>query len=373
MIGTATQDSVHQLATFLLRSHRPQRLLCWMGGIESHPHKDHPAILASLTAAWKNEVQPQVTRGWHVTPGRIRNLRMPKVEVIIPAYNAARYLPIAIESVVAQTFEDWRILLVDDGSTDDTTQVIAPYRQELGEKLLYLRKANGGLPAARNTAIRHATAEFLALLDADDIWLPNRLEESLKVFEGRPQVGLSYGYISRVDPDGALIDTFAARQCNGEGWIAPHIYTRAVYLPCPTITFRKRCVGEIGMFDETMRATEDRDLWLRIALKYEVALVPHLIAYYRMSPASMTTDSDRMLTAQMQFIDKHYGSKGCGWVARRKALSGIYKQRAETFSSRRRPWKAFASSLRSLLYYPLDGRTWRTAVSLLLTHTGLRR
>ena len=83
---------------------------------------------------------------------------------------------------MAQTFEDWRILLVDDGSTDETSTIIAPYRQRLGEKLLYLPKANGGLPAARNTAIRHSTAEFLALLDADDIWLPNRLEESLKVF-----------------------------------------------------------------------------------------------------------------------------------------------------------------------------------------------
>jgi glycosyltransferase involved in cell wall biosynthesis len=303
----------------------------------------------------------------------MRKYSMSKVEVIIPAYNAARYLPTAIESVMAQTFEDWRILLVDDGSTDETSTIIAPYRQRLGEKLLYLPKANGGLPAARNTAIRHSTAEFLALLDADDIWLPNRLEESLKVFEGRPQVGLSYGYISRVDPDGVLIDTFAERQLNGEGWIAPHIYTRAVYLPCPTITFRKRCVDEVGMFDETMRATEDRDLWLRIALKYELALVPHLIAYYRTSPASMTTDSDRMLVAQMQFIDKHYGAKGCGWIARRKALSGIYKQRAETFSNRRQPWKAIESALRSLLYYPLDGSTWRTAGSLLLTHTGVRR
>jgi glycosyltransferase involved in cell wall biosynthesis len=298
---------------------------------------------------------------------------MPKVDIIIPAYNAARYLPIALDSVLAQTFEDWRIVLVDDGSTDSTVDVVAPYRERLGEKMVYVRQPNGGLPAARNAAIRNSSAEFLALLDADDIWLPNRLEESLKSFEGRPQVGLSYGYISRVGPDGVVIDTFAERQKNGEGWIATSIYTRAVYLPCPTITFRRRCLDDVGGFDESMRATEDRDLWLRIALRYEVAVVPHLIAYYRTSPDSMTTDSDRMLQAQMQFIQKHYGAKGCGRMARRKALGGIYKQRAETFANRRQLRAALQSSLWALLYYPFDGSTLRSAGSLLLSHVGLRR
>src|ERR1700754_2166122 len=122
---------------------------------------------------------------------------MPIVDVIIPAYNAAKYLPIAIESVVAQTFEDWRILLVDDGSTDNTAEVVAPFLDRLGSKLKYIKQENRGLPAARNTAIRNSTAEFLALLDADDVWLPCRLTESLKAFANRPQVGLSYSLITR--------------------------------------------------------------------------------------------------------------------------------------------------------------------------------
>ncbi len=209
---------------------------------------------------------------------------MPKVEVIIPAYNAAKYLPIAIESVISQTFEDWRILLVDDGSTDNTLEVVTPYRERLGDKLLYIRKPNGGLPAARNTAIQNSTAEFLALLDADDIWLPNRLQDSLQAFEGRPEVGLTYGYNTRVDPDGHVIDTFEYRQPHGEGWIAPYIYMRVVDLPCPTITFRRACIERVGLFDETLRATEDRDMWVRIALHYQVALVPRLLAHYRSSP-----------------------------------------------------------------------------------------
>jgi|SRR5579871_175986 len=291
---------------------------------------------------------------------------MPKVDVIIPAYNASRYLPFAIESVMAQTFEDWRILLVDDGSTDNIDETVSPYTKQLGPKLKYVKQTNAGLPAARNTAIRNSSAEFLALLDADDVWLPCRLSESLRSFENRPQVGLSHGFISRIDQEGMIIDTFARRHKHAEGRIAPYIYMRRVDLPCPTITFRRSCVDDVGLFDESLRATEDRDLWVRIALRYEVALVPKVIALYRTSPNSMTTDPDRMLKAQWQFIEKHYGSPGCGMIARRVALSRAYKQRAETLGIRRQPWAAVCSSLRALAFYPFDIGSIRTAGSLLM-------
>ncbi len=297
---------------------------------------------------------------------------MPTVDVIIPAYNAAKYLPMAIESVMAQTFEDWRILLIDDGSTDNTAEVASHFFDQLGPKLKYVNQPNSGLPAARNTAIRNSSAEFLALLDADDMWLPNRLLESLKCFENRPKVGLAYSLISRINQEGEVIDTFAGNAKHAEGYIAPYIYMRMVDLPCPTITFRRKCVDEVGLFDETLRATEDRDLWLRIAFQYEVAFVPKVLAHYRISPVSMSADPDRMLKAQLQFIQKHYGSPGCGIMERRAALGRVYKQRAEALGTRRQPWAALMSSLRALASYP-DISNARTAGSLLLRCAGLRR
>lgn len=298
---------------------------------------------------------------------------MPTFDVIIPAYNAAKFLPQAIDSVVAQTFEDWRILLVDDGSTDNTAEVVAPYIEQLGPKLKYIKQANAGLPAARNTAIRNSSAELLALLDADDIWLPERLAESVKCFEGRPQVGLAYGFNSRIDADGVVIDTFTRRSKYAEGKIARYIYMRLVQLPCPTITFRRSAVDEVGMFDETLRATEDRDLWVRIAMKYEVALVPKLIALYRTSPNAMTTDPERMLKAQQQFIEKHYGEPGLGAWERRVALGQIYRQRAEAFALRKELGTAVRSSLRAVALNPLDVSNLRTAGSLLLRAAGVYR
>jgi glycosyltransferase involved in cell wall biosynthesis len=296
---------------------------------------------------------------------------MSTVDIIIPAYNAARFLPSALDSVIAQTYESWRILLVDDGSTDNTEKLVATYSARLGSKLKYIKQPNGGLPAARNTALRHASAEFLALLDADDVWLPQRLAKTLNAFAGAPQVGLVYGFISRVDMQGALIETHNARKKHEQGRIASHIYRRTIDLPCPTITFRKECIEAVGLFDESLRATEDRDLWLRIAQRYEVRLVPEVIALYRVSANAMTTDPERMLRAQLQFIEKHFRSAGCGVWSRRVALGGIYRQRAQALAQGPDTRAALSSAARAMLYDPFDLESLRVAASLILRTAGL--
>lgn len=290
---------------------------------------------------------------------------MAKVDIIIPAYNAAHFLPAALDSVLAQTVEDWRILLVDDGSTDETPALAAAYQRGLGDRLKYIPQPNAGLSNARNTAIRHATAEFLALLDADDVWMPFRLEETLKAFAGRPDVGLVYGFVDRIDAEDRVVATFDRRNRHAEGSIATYIYRREIDLPCPTMTFRRACVEEVGTFDETMRSTEDRDLWLRIAQRHAVALAPKVVAHYRTSPGAMTGDPERMLRAQLQFVKKHFGEPGCGRLARRIALGNMYRQRAEAFAQRGQGQIAVKSALRALAYYPLHASTARTALSLL--------
>src|SRR5438270_7892227 len=102
--------------------------------------------------------------------------------------------------------------------------------------------------------------------------------------------------IRYIDAEGKPTEWEDRRQRNAEGRIAGDIYTRKINLPCPTVTFRRACVDDVGFFDETMRATEDRDMWLRIALKYEVCFIERVIAHYRLSPTSMSTDLNRMVT-----------------------------------------------------------------------------
>lgn len=291
---------------------------------------------------------------------------MPKVDVIIPAYNAGKYLAAALASVEAQTFEDWRILLIDDGSTDNTAEVAAPFMKRLGKKFTYIRQENQGLPAARNAAIRNSSAEYIALLDSDDIWLPCRLAESLSYFESHPEVGICHSSVAFVDETGEILEIFDTPQKHGEGMIAPYIYMRKVQLPCPTVTFRRRCIEMVGIFDETMRATEDRDLWFRIALHFQVGFIHKVLAHYRVSEASMSADPNRMLQGQLRFIGKHYGAPGCRVLARRIALSQCYRQHAEALELRGDHWKAVKSASRSLCFYPLDITNIRSAASILL-------
>jgi cellulose synthase/poly-beta-1,6-N-acetylglucosamine synthase-like glycosyltransferase len=188
----------------------------------------------------------------------------------------------------------------------------------------------------------------------------------LKILVERPQVGLVYGLITGIDQENRPGITWGGNLSDADGHIAPQIYMRKVELPCPTITFRRKCVDEVGFFDETMRATEDRDLWLRIALRYEVGFVPKVLAYYRLLPNSMSTDPQRMLQAQLKFIRKHYGSEGCGLRPRQIALARSYKQRAEALKVQSQPWAALMSALQAVTFYPFDMDNPRTAGSLLL-------
>jgi glycosyltransferase involved in cell wall biosynthesis len=295
---------------------------------------------------------------------------MTKVDVLIPAYNAAHFLPRALESVLAQTEPGWQIMLVDDGSTDNTRAVVEEFvrthEEQLQGRLTYLYQPNRGLPAARNTGIRNSSSPFLALLDADDIWLRNRLAESLASFANKPNVGLSYSGFSRFDESGKVLDTFTTSDMGAPGEMATRLYTRAVHLPCPTVTFRRASLQTVGLFDESMRATEDRDMWLRIAQHYDVVFVPKVLALYRSSSSSMSGDLPRMLQAQRQFIAKHYGEPGCGWLAQRMALATTFQLLAESYSARHQHRPAIRYALQAVLMTPFRGPVLRTAAAMLL-------
>ena len=292
--------------------------------------------------------------------------RVAKFDVIIPAYNAQAYLPAAIESVMAQDLDDWRVVLVNDGSTDATAEVADTYQRQLGSKMHVITQENAGMSAARNVAMQASSAEFVAFLDADDIWLPSRLRATAQAFASRPNAALSYGLIARVDETGRVLSTFAGNPRYAEGRIAPSIYKRQVELPCVTVSLRRSALESVGYFDESMRATEDRDLWLRIALRYEVAFVPQVIAQYRMSANSASANLDRMTDGQLRFIDKHFGSPGCGRLARRIARARVWKQRGELFSERGQRWSAVGNALRACSIWPLGSDNLRTAASLFL-------
>lgn len=125
---------------------------------------------------------------------------MPKVSVIIPAYNMAWYTLETVESVLKQTFRDYEIIVVDDGSADNTKDLLHPYIESY--RITYIYKENGGASSARNVWIRASQGEYVALLDCDDLWLPEKLEFCVNVLDNKPEVGLVYTFFYRIDRKG---------------------------------------------------------------------------------------------------------------------------------------------------------------------------
>jgi len=280
---------------------------------------------------------------------------MLRVSIIVPTYNGSAFLQDAFNSVLAQTYTDWEVVLVDDGSTDQTGAIAKAAAPAFGGRLHYVYQANRGLPAARNTAIRHATGDLLALLDSDDIWLPRRLELGVRLMDSDSGIGLVHGKVARIDAHGDFMGFPPSPPRKYlAGRIARHIYTRRAHLLCPTILFRKECVDRVGFFDETMKSTEDRDMWFRIAEHYRVAYIDEVVAHYRVSAGSMSWDLDRMLASGATFIGKHRSSKVLGLFSARKALGRLYREHGDSIFNAGQIQQSWSWYFRAVRFYPFS-------------------
>jgi glycosyltransferase involved in cell wall biosynthesis len=221
-----------------------------------------------------------------------------ETSVIIPAYNQGRYLGAAIRSVLEQTRQDFEIIVVDDGSTDGTYSVAHAFADP---RVRYVYQENRGLSAARNTGIRHATGEFLSFLDSDDQFLPRNLELLRDAFEGDPDLGLAAGQAVLIDEQGQPLDKVYDRRPPEKGpeWLLGNP------LAVDSILLRRSWIDTVGPFDETLRAYEDWDLWLRLARAgCRMGWVCQPVSLYRFHGQQMTRDAKRMTEANFAVLDK---------------------------------------------------------------------
>lgn len=191
-----------------------------------------------------------------------------KIDVIIPTYNNAKFLPIALRSVIDQTHKPNKIIVVDDGSEEDIKSVIDTIKTEI--PLLYFRIDHAGPNAARNEALKHSTSEFIALLDSDDAWFPEKLEKQLKVFSSSDikNLGVVYcGYI-QINDAGELHPT--ARALDIDLTFRGDVYERLltenkVTSSASGVLIKRKYINEVGAFDEGLRIGEDWEMWIRLA------------------------------------------------------------------------------------------------------------
>jgi len=254
-----------------------------------------------------------------------------KVSVLVPSYNSVSTLPAALESALDQTFDDFEILLIDDGSTDSTREVVAGFVQNHPGKIRYIYQENMGLAAARNTGIRAARGELIALLDADDQWLPWRLERGVACLQRHSQAGLVHANIHWMDEQGHIMDAPIRDLSFLKGNMFKNIFLRKAHVACPTALFRKVCCDKVGMFDEelTRLGCEDRELWLRIAKEFDVIYLNEILSNYRVSSSSMSRNQEKMYQARMYVVDKHCLPGRSGALLRNRAVARILSDRGD--------------------------------------------
>ena len=227
---------------------------------------------------------------------------MPTVSVIIPCYNHARLLAGAVESALAQTRSADEIIVVDDGSTDDTPGVA----RRFGSRIIYVRQDNLGLAGARNTGIRRARGEVVALLDSDDLWRPTFLETMTSVVAQHPGAALYYSGWRYIDAEGRELASWGGiKQVS-----PPEVYRallRADFLVPSAVILRRSIVVEAGLFDESLRSQEDWDLWIRLARRWACVGIAAPLVRYRLTPGSLSSNVAVMAAAAFRVVEKHFG------------------------------------------------------------------
>jgi Glycosyltransferases involved in cell wall biogenesis len=220
------------------------------------------------------------------------------VSVIIPAYNAAAAIAETIASAQEQTYQDLEILVVDDGSTDDTAAIVEEIAAR-DTRVRLLRQSNQGVASARNFAIRESRGSLLAPLDADDLWHPEKIARQISIMRERgPTVGLVYAWSSSIDEQGQII-RLPERVSLQEGSIFPFLIIRNLIGNGSVPLLRRTCVIAVGGYDPSLRARgcegcEDLLLYLTIAARYDVAVVPAFLIGYRKSAVSMSRNVEQM-------------------------------------------------------------------------------
>lgn len=228
---------------------------------------------------------------------------MPKVSVVIPTYNHAQYIGDAIQSVLNQDYNSFEIIMINDGSTDNTREVVAQF----GDQVRCIWQENQGLSAARNTGIRVASGDLIGLLDADDIYEPYFLSTLVTMLQANPDAdGIYCGY-RFVDDQNTPLAQVEARS------IPPDQLYQALisgnFLVPESMLARRHCYEAVGPFDESLRACEDWDIWLKMARQFKIIGTNKVLTRHRVLSGSMSSDPARMLSNRLAVIQKHFGQE----------------------------------------------------------------
>lgn len=248
---------------------------------------------------------------------------MPIISVIIPTHNREDLVQEAINSVLAQTFQDFEIIVVDDGSSDNTRTALKHY---ISKGLIHYQfQSNSGDSEARNTGIRLAKGKYIAFLDSDDLFLPQKLEKQLRHIENNPNHGMIHSGFSKFDDQGK--DLGYRDTARLSGWVYPAILLEwESLIGISAVMIPREVLDKVGMFDPDIWSS-DLDMWSRIARKYPIAVIPECLTKIRLHPGNMSGNKINLAQNFKKYILKAFSNdRKLGAVFQRRVLARMYAQ-----------------------------------------------
>lgn len=265
---------------------------------------------------------------------------MALISVIIPVYNGEKTIRETIESVLNQTFSDFELIVINDGSQDLTLDIIANIEDT---RLKIFSYPNAGQAVSRNRGFSHASGEFIAFLDADDLWIPDKLESQLKALQEHPNAAVAYSWTNFIDEMGHYLCNSSNRTVNGDAYAELLLYNFLDSGSNPLI--RRQALAQVGGFDKELVPAEDWDMYLRLAARYHFVAVPLPQILYRVSTNSQSTNVSKLEAVSVMVLEQAYKRAP-------KSLQDIKKQSFANlydylifksiggFSDRKKNWEA---------------------------------
>ncbi|MFB2938674.1 glycosyltransferase family 2 protein [Aerosakkonemataceae cyanobacterium BLCC-F154] len=248
---------------------------------------------------------------------------MPTISVIIPAYNAERTILETIQSIQQQTFQDFELIVINDGSTDRTLEILNQINEP---RLKVFSYNNGGLPTARNRGISNASGEFISFIDADDLWTADKLESQLMALQQNPNAGVAYSWTLNMRDEGQSVSFAQGASSTLEGNVYQDLLLGNFIGSGSNILIRRSVIEMIGEFEPTMKSFEDWDFYLRAAAKCEFVVVPKPQILYRQTSQSMSSKVDVMEKEGLRAIERAYQAAPLEiQYLRNKSLAFLYR------------------------------------------------
>lgn len=293
------------------------------------------------------------------------NAAQPLVSVVVATYNMGHYLPQAVQSILAQSYPSVEVIIVDDGSTDDTQAVTQELARDARVRVHH--QSNAGQASAKNKGIELSRGEFLAFLDADDAWMPDKLAKQMPLFQGRPAVGVVYSEYACMDGVGQPLPKPPTQLRRGR--VSGELLIEN-FVSFPTAVVRRECLQKLGSFDLNYGMGIDYDLWLRISAHYEFDFVSDATVRYRIWAGQMSKNYRKRYESAIRIMQRFLDENPHAVPSRvvRTAWAHTYLGRGDSILWHEKDMRAArADYLRALQYRPDYWPAWRAMLRSMIS------